>query len=196
MGRETQGYINRDQTVIMGGSYGAFITPIILAHKKEEFPFKGGIAFAGFYDVEKNLRQDCGEVSYNLLAKDLGWGNWKNEGDRREMHEASPVNFVSHLHQPLLLMHGRKDPNCLYGQAQLMSNALKKAKIPHAFIQFKKEEHTTGPETHPIYLALIERFLHEVLGGNFEPLSAQEKKSKSKLIRVVRDTTGFFKGFK
>lgn len=193
---ETQGYINRDQTVVMGESYGAFITPIILAYKKEEFPFRGGIAFAGFYDVEKNLRHDCGEVSPDVVAEALGWGNWKNAADRQEMHEASPIIFASRLHQPILLIHGIKDDSCSYEQAQLMSNALKKAKVSQAFIRFNKEGHTIGHETHPFYLALIERFLHEVLGGNFEPLSPQEKKSKSKLMRVVRDTTGFFKGFK
>ena len=193
---EEQGYINRDKTVIMGESYGAFITPIILADKKGEFPFAGGIAFAGFYDVEKNLRKDCGEVSSDLAAEDLGWGNWKNKADRQEMRETSPVNFAGDIQKPLLIMHGVQDKSCSYPQAQLMSNALKKAEVPHALIKLRKTGHGIGHETHPFYLALIERFLHEVLGGNFEPLSPQEKKSKSKIISVVRDTTGFFKEFK
>ena len=190
---EKQGYINGGKTVVMGKSYGAFITPIILAYKKE-FPFAGGITFAGFYDVEKSLRNDYGEVSTDLVSEALGWGNWKNAADRQEMHETSPVNFSSSIHQPLLLMHGVRDDACSYQQAQLMSNALKRAKTPHAFIRLKKEGHTMGHETHPFYLALIERFLHKVLGGNFEPLSSQEKKSK--IISIVRDTTGFFKEFK
>jgi len=193
---EKQEYIDKKKTVLMGGSYGGFMTPLILAHKKEEFSFVGGIAFAGFYDVVKSNQKDSKKYNIEIISEDLGWGDSKKKEDREEMYNSSPVNFASKIQVPLLLMHGAHDDNCLYEQAEWMSSALKKAKKPHAFVKLKKEGHAIQPETHPFYLALIEHFLHKVLGRKFEPLSFEEKKSKSKIMSIVRDTTGFFKDFK
>ena len=107
----------------------------------------------------------------------------------------SPVKYAKSIEVPILLIHGECDDICQYKQSTLMSEALKKAKKPHALVKFKEEGHGLGMESRSFEVTLKEKFLHKVLGGNFESLSPEEKKSKSQHISIVRDTTGFFKDF-
>ena len=184
-------YITKSKTIVMGESYGAFIVPLLLAKKREEFHFKGGFSNGGFYDVAKDIKESS--ESFNIHVEDIGWGSWNNPQDREEMRRSSPVNFTKDIQVPLVLLHGTKDDNCRYEQAELMSKALKKTKKPHALIKFIGGEHSISTQDCPLYLAILEKFLHETIGGSYTPLTDEEKKNKN--IQIVHDTIGFFKNF-
>jgi dipeptidyl aminopeptidase/acylaminoacyl peptidase len=186
-----KGYIKVDQTVVMGESYGAYLTALILTQRSKEFPFKGGLAYGGFYDVEQDIKKSA---DLALTQSDIGWGSWTDLEDRTEMKVSSPINYVTNLTVPFIIIHGEEDDNCHYEQAENMSKALKKAAKLHSLIKIKKQGHNRLEENQPVYFAVVEKFFHETLDGSYEPLTPEEKKNKN--VDIVRDTTGFFKNFK
>ena len=55
--------------------------------------------------------------------------------------DRSPINFVENLSCPIILFQGEDDKIVPPNQAQLMFDALKRKKIPTAYLLFEKEGH-------------------------------------------------------
>jgi len=92
---DSMGVIDRKRVLVMGHSYGAFMTANLLAHSDD---FAAGIARSG---------------AYNRTLTPFGF-----QSERRSFWEAtdtymklSPFTFANKINEPLLLIHGDADNN-------------------------------------------------------------------------------------
>ncbi len=92
---DSMGVIDRNRVLVMGHSYGAFMTANLLAHSDD---FAAGIARSG---------------AYNRTLTPFGF-----QSERRSFWEApetymklSPFTYANNINEPLLLIHGDADNN-------------------------------------------------------------------------------------
>ena len=92
---DSMGVIDRSRVLVMGHSYGAFMTANLLAHSDD---FAAGIARSG---------------AYNRSLTPFGF-----QSERRSFWEAtdvymkvSPFTYANKINEPLLLIHGEADNN-------------------------------------------------------------------------------------
>lgn len=108
---DTMGVIDRSRVLVMGHSYGAFMTANLLAHSDD---FAAGIARSG---------------AYNRTLTPFGF-----QSERRSFWEAtdtymrmSPFTHAHRINEPLLLIHGEADnnPGTFTVQSERMFDAIR-----------------------------------------------------------------------
>lgn len=113
------GYVDAKKLVIMGGSYGGFMTMMALTKAPEVWA--AGVAIVPFVnwftEVENEdpqLREyDLATMGDPVKNKDL----WEDR---------SPINAVDRIKAPVLLLAGGNDPRCPQSEAQQVADAIKK----------------------------------------------------------------------
>jgi dipeptidyl aminopeptidase/acylaminoacyl peptidase len=112
-------FIDPKKLVVMGGSYGGYLTMMALTKSPEMWA--AGIAIVPFVNwttelanVDPNIRQtDIAIMGDPTANKDL-------YADR------SPINFIDRIKAPLLLLAGANDARCPVTEAQQVAAAIKK----------------------------------------------------------------------
>jgi acetyl esterase/lipase len=132
-----RGLIDPKRVCIVGGSYGGYaalagvtLTPGV---------YRCAIAVAGISDL-KRFRHGMG---YTDSRGQRFWDRYLgtlNQGDST-LSEISPLEHVSALTAPVLLIHGADDTVVPYGQSSLMESVLKSAHKNVEFVTLKHEDH-------------------------------------------------------
>jgi dipeptidyl aminopeptidase/acylaminoacyl peptidase len=157
------GIADREKIGIWGWSYGGYATLAALAYTPTQFAC--GVALYAPTDLEAMLR-DFGEPTHA----------WNRTGDlstaagRQKLHDQSPLFAVNAIARPLLLTQGGKDTIVHPYQADRFAEAMKAAGKPLTYLFYPDEPHDYNrPENWASFWAVAERFLHEHLGGRYEP---------------------------
>jgi dipeptidyl aminopeptidase/acylaminoacyl peptidase len=123
-----QPWIDANRMVAGGGSYGGYLSSILLG---KEHPFRALVIHAPVYNM------------YSMLAGDFGvhterFGDyWTNEIYR----QISPHYFAEHFRTPALIIHGQLDYRVPVGQAFELFRTLQHRGIDSRLIYYPDENH-------------------------------------------------------
>ena len=128
-----RGEVDEEHTAIRGGSAGGYTTLAALTFRDV---FRAGASYYGVSDLEA-LARDTHKFESRYLNRIVG-----PYPGRRDLYlERSPINHVERLSCPVIFFQGDEDKVVPPDQAEVMVNALRRKKIPSAYILFHGEQH-------------------------------------------------------
>jgi dipeptidyl aminopeptidase/acylaminoacyl peptidase len=190
-----KGITTETQVGIMGGSYGGYATLAALSFTPKEFAV--GVSIVGpssLTTVMQKVPNYWDFPSYPLSDSELFFTKGafiKSMGGTPDTPEGqqflasrSPLNFASQIERPLLLIQGDNDPIVTKEESQQIFDKLKQSKKKARLLSFSDEGHQFKRYANiDVYLAYAEKWLHDVLGGRFEPVDPQLMKESSVTIQ-------------
>jgi dipeptidyl aminopeptidase/acylaminoacyl peptidase len=190
-----KGITTKTQVGIMGASYGGYATLAGLSFTPEEFAV--GVSVVGpssLITVMQKVPTYWDFPSYPLSDSELFFtkgafiksmgGNPDTEEGQQFLASRSPLNFASHIERPLLLIQGDHDPIVTKEESQQIFDKLKQSKKKVWLLSFSDEGHQFRRYANmDVYLAYSEKWLHDVLGGRFEPINPTLMKESSATIQ-------------
>jgi dipeptidyl aminopeptidase/acylaminoacyl peptidase len=154
----------REKIGIWGWSFGGFSTFATLAFYPDEFAC--GMSLYGLSDLEKFARRTI------LFSRDTAQrvGDPRTPDGLELLRRQSPLHSAERVTSPLLVTHGGKDVVVPQQHSDLFVSALEKHGKEVTYLVYPDEGHDYyRPESWISFWAVAERFLHEHLGGRFEP---------------------------
>ncbi|HEX6466896.1 MAG TPA: S9 family peptidase [Terriglobales bacterium] len=113
------GYIDPKKLVVMGGSYGGYLT--MMALTKEPNAWAAGVAIVPFVNWFTEVARE------DPLLRQSDFATMGDPVKNKALWEdRSPINFVDKIKAPLLLLAGGNDPRCPKSEAQQVEEAIKK----------------------------------------------------------------------
>ncbi|MBO0859606.1 MAG: S9 family peptidase [Chloracidobacterium sp.] len=132
-----------DELVVMGGSYGGFMTFWTITQTDR---FKAAIGHAGISDWRSFHGQS--DVP-GLMEFGLGGQPWASAETYRKW---SPITHVDRVKTPLMITHGERDLRVPIAQADQFYRALKKRGVETIFLRYPREGHSIQEPNHQIDL--------------------------------------------
>lgn len=126
-----QPWIDRDRMVAGGGSYGGYLTTIILGR---EHPFRALVAHAKVYNLYTQYAAD-----FATEIPRFG-GFWEPE-NREMMKKISPHYHAANFDTPTLVIHGQLDYRVPVNHAQELYQTLLMKGVPTRYVYFPNENH-------------------------------------------------------
>jgi len=113
------GYVDSKKLVVLGGSYGGYMTMMALTKAPEVWA--AGVPIVPFVNWFTEVQNEDPLLhEYDLATMGDPVKNKSLWEDR------SPINFVDRIKAPLLLLAGGNDPRCPKSEAQQVADAIKK----------------------------------------------------------------------
>ena len=118
---EKSGYIDPKKLVVMGGSYGGYLT--MMAVTKHPEMWAAGVAIVPFVNWFTEIQNEDPVLrEYDLATM----GNPDDPKDKARLEERSPINYVDDIKAPLLMLAGGNDPRCPKSETMQVVDAVKK----------------------------------------------------------------------
>ncbi len=113
------GYVDPKKLILMGGSYGGYMTMMGVAKAPEVWA--AGVPIVPFVNWFTEIQNEDPALQQSHLATmgDL-------EKNKALYEDRSPINFVDRIKAPLYLLAGGNDPRCPKEEAQQVVDAVKK----------------------------------------------------------------------
>lgn len=182
---------------IFGGSYGGYEALCGLTFSPKDFACAIAICAPSKLKtvLEKTPlywefpRRDIADrnvfFTRNAFFKSMG-GDPNKESDLPFLDKCSPLNYVSAIEKPLLLVHGSNDPIVAASESDQIFESLKQNGCPALYLTFSDEGHgVTKSANNLCYLAYSEWLFSKVLGGRFEPLQEEILEESNLKIQSV-----------
>lgn len=129
----SQNKADRNRLAIDGGSAGGYTTLCVLTFRDY---FQAGASYYGVSDL-KALAEDTHKFESRYLDNLIG-----AYPERKDLYDdRSPISHVENLSCPIILFQGLEDKIVPPNQAEMMLEALRKKKIPVAYVPFEGEQH-------------------------------------------------------
>jgi dipeptidyl aminopeptidase/acylaminoacyl peptidase len=138
-----RGLADPEKLVVMGGSYGGFMTFWTITQTDR---FKAAIGHAGISDWYSFHGQS--DVP-GLMEFGLDGQPWTSPENYRKY---SPMTYVDRVKTPLLITHGERDLRVPIAQAEQFYRALKKQGVHVLFLRYPREGHSIQEPNHLIDL--------------------------------------------
>jgi len=147
-----QPWIDADRMVAGGGSYGGYLTSLILGR---EHPFRALVAHAKVYNLYTQYGAD-----FATLTPRFG-GFW--EGDNRAMIEkTSPHYHAANFNTPTLVIHGQRDLRVPVNHGFELYQTLVAKGVPTRMVYFPDENHwVLKPQNSVFWYAQVKRWFDE-----------------------------------
>lgn len=131
---KTLPWVQPQNLAVLGHSWGGYLT--LMAVTRYPDMFKCAMASAGLYDLmQQQLLEDVRHYTYWL------YGGWSYEQPERYA-ERSPLTQAGQLKTPLLMFHGKADPNVPFAQLKSFVEAAEKTGAPLETHFFEGEGHS------------------------------------------------------
>jgi dipeptidyl aminopeptidase/acylaminoacyl peptidase len=137
-----RGVADPDRMVVMGGSYGGFMTFWTITQTDR---FKAAIGHAGICDWYSFHGQSDipGLMEYGFIGHP-----WTTENYRKW----SPMTYVDRAKTPIMITHGERDMRVPIAQGEQYYRALRKRGVKVIFLRFPREGHGITEPNHVIDL--------------------------------------------
>jgi dipeptidyl aminopeptidase/acylaminoacyl peptidase len=113
------GYVDPKKLVIMGGSYGGYMSMMALTKAPEVWA--AGVPIVPFVNWFTEVQNE------DPLLREYDLATMGDPVKNKALWEdRSPINFVDRIKAPVLLLAGGNDPRCPKSEAQQVSDAIKK----------------------------------------------------------------------
>jgi len=132
-----QGIADPARVVISGASYGGYAAMAGLTLSPELYC--AGINYVGVTDIELLIPK--GAPPDRMYWRDTRLGKLSDAGDRKRIHDTSPVHLADRINVPLLMAYGKNDPRVHIDHGFDMERALKKAGKTYEMIVEADEGH-------------------------------------------------------
>jgi dipeptidyl aminopeptidase/acylaminoacyl peptidase len=113
------GYVDRKKLILMGGSYGGYLT--MMGVTKAPEVWAAGVPIVPFVNWFTEIQNEDPVLRESDLAT-MG----DPVANKARYEDRSPINFVDRIKAPLYLLAGGNDPRCPKTEAQQMVEAIKK----------------------------------------------------------------------
>jgi len=136
------GLADSDRIAVIGGSYGGFMTFWAITQTDRFTAAIGMAAISNWYTLYAHTETDYAAFGFDGTPYNV-----------RKLYDTfSPVNYVSNVTTPLLIIHGDEDPVVPVSQAVEYYTALKKHGKTVKFLRFPREGHGIREPFHRITL--------------------------------------------
>ncbi len=138
-----KGIADPDKMVVMGGSYGGFMTFWTITQTNR---FKAAIGHAGISDWYSFHGQS--DIP-GLMEYGFGGQPWVSTETYRKF---SPMTFVGRVKTPIMITHGEQDRRVAIAQAEEYYRALKGVGVETIFVRYPREGHGIAEPNHQVDL--------------------------------------------
>lgn len=179
-----EGIADAKRVAIFGHSYGGYAA-------------LAGAAFT--HEIYKCAIDMCGASNLFTLIKAFPayiaarslWntrvGNPDDPADHELLTNASPLFSADKIRIPLLIGQGANDTRVKQAESEQIVAAIEKSGGTATYVLYPDEGHGfIRPENRIDFLARVERFLAEHLGGRYEPMQGERIEGSSAIVREVR----------
>jgi len=181
------GIADAERIAIMGGSYGGYATLASLTRNPTKYACGVDIVGPSNLETFSSSIPPYWETARAMVVKMIG--DPATEDGLALMRERSPVNHADRLSCPLLIGQGANDARVKQAESDQMVAALKAKGIPVTYVLFPDEGHGfTRPENNIAFNAITEQFLAAYLGGQAEPIGADDISRSTAQILEGADT--------
>ncbi len=129
----------------------------------------------------------CGELL--ILGKSVihhTQGNPDDPADKELLTNASPLFAAERIRIPLLIGQGANDARVKQSESEQIVAAMEKNGGTATYVLYPDEGHGfIRPANRMDFLARVETFLAEHLGGRYEPMEGELIAGSSAIVRVV-----------
>ena len=133
----TQEGIDASRVVIMGGSYGGYLTMAALARLPDLFA--AGVAFVGVANWVTALEG----ASPQLKASDrIEYGDISDPADREFFRQISPLTHVANVRAPAMVIHGANDPRDPVTESDQFVRGIRERGGTVEYLRFPDEGHS------------------------------------------------------
>jgi dipeptidyl aminopeptidase/acylaminoacyl peptidase len=154
-------WIDPERSVILGGSYGGYLTTWIIAHDNR---FNAAIAERGVYDLTTFLGEGS---AWPLVPWHFGGYPWQPE-IRKILEEQSPLTHLATLQTPLLIQQNEADTRVGTAQGELLYRGLKLLGRPVEYVRYPRATHNLSrsgePEQRIDRLVRYDEFFQRFIG--------------------------------
>ncbi len=126
-----QPWIDRDRMVAGGGSYGGYLTTVLLGR---EHPFKALVAHAAVYNLYSQYAAD-----FSAEAPRFG-GFWERD-NRTVLERNSPHLGAANFKTPTLVVHGQTDLRVPVNHGLELYHTLLSKGVPTRYVYYPNENH-------------------------------------------------------
>jgi dipeptidyl aminopeptidase/acylaminoacyl peptidase len=154
----TQAWCDPDRIVIMGQSYGGYMT--LLALGRQPGLWRAGVDLSGMSDLRTMERLEdqairvYDETEFGTLGK-----------DDKLLAEWSPLTYVDEIVAPLFVYQGKNDPITPQIEADQMVKVVRRRGVAVEYMLLADEGHgIVRRQNHALFLARAARFLEEHAG--------------------------------
>ena len=172
-----RGITQKDKVAIMGGSYGGYATLVGLTMTPDIFAC--GIDIVGPSNLVTllNSMPEYWKPKRAFFIRLTG-GDPDTQKGKAILDEKSPINYVDSITKPLLIAQGANDPRVKQAESDQIVHAMQDKNIPVTYAVYPDEGHGFVKANNKIsFFAIAEQFLHEQLGGQYEPIHDEIEQS-------------------
>lgn len=147
-----QPWADADRMVAGGGSYGGYLSSVILGR---EHPFKTLIVHAGVYNLYTQYGAD-------FAATVPRYGGFWEEGNAEVLARNSPHLAAGKFKTPTLVLHGQRDLRVPVNHGVELFQSLLVKGVPTRYVYFPDENHwILKPQNSVFWYAQVKRWLDE-----------------------------------
>jgi len=160
-----------DQVAILGAGYGGYAALASLVFTPDQF------RCAAAFGAPANLAAMIETTpAYAAAIRDMLYlrvGDPRTAEGRQMLRERSPLTRASQIRQPLLISVGARSPRASRAEMDQMAFAARARRAGLTYLVFPEEgAELVTPQNRLAYLAVLEHFLGDCLGGRAEPVGA------------------------
>jgi dipeptidyl aminopeptidase/acylaminoacyl peptidase len=160
-----QAGVPADKVVVLGGSYGGYMTLAAEAFAPEEFA--ANVDYFGVSDLKTLVESFPPYWTAGASEIYVKFGDPKNPADAQYQHDQSPLFFADRMVRPLLVVQGDKDARVKKDQSDRIVDSLKKRGVPVHYLVLENEGHGfSRNESYQAAFEATDRFLDRYLLGD------------------------------
>jgi len=162
-----QGIAEQDRIAIVGSGFGGYAVLAGLAFTPDQY--RCGASFAAPANLFTMLDLSPAwqrEQLYRRVA------DARTEAGRQLLRVRSPAFHAGRIRSPLLLAYGAHDPRLIRGETDQVAQAVRLRGILTYLVFPDEGRELVRPQNRLSYLAVLEHFLGDCLGGRVEPVGA------------------------
>jgi dipeptidyl aminopeptidase/acylaminoacyl peptidase len=147
-----QPWADADRMVAGGGSYGGYLTSVILGR---EHPFKALVNHAGVYNLYAQYAADFASTVPRF-------GGFWEEGNREVIERNSPHLAAANFRTPTLVIHGQRDLRVPVNHGIEIHQTLLVKGVPTRLVYFADENHwVLKPQNSVFWYSEVKRWLDQ-----------------------------------
>lgn len=156
---KTQPDLDADRVLVQGSSYGGFVA--LSAATMYGDRIKGAISDSGIANLLTSIEST---EEWRRSIQRAEFGDEKDSKIRAFMERTAPLNNVSKVKSPLLIIQGKNDPRVPVSQAEAIVQAARKAGVPVWYLLARDEGHGfVQPKNWEIRSCIIALFVQQHL---------------------------------
>lgn len=182
-----QGIADPGRIGIYGGSYGGYATLAGLAFTPDLYA--AGVSFVGPSNIITLLNSIPPYWEPIRKMFNVRVGDPDDPEEREMLREQSPLFSAGQIRAPLLVIQGANDPRVVKAESDQIVAALRELDREVEYMVAPDEGHGfAGRENRLAYIAAMERFLAEHLGGRYQESMDEDIRERLEEIQVDINT--------